>query len=212
MWEVKILKAAIDQKDGAAVRGTLPRVVETLHSVAEFLPDELPKIARMLALGGFHGEAQRLVDDLHHLNDSPSLPERERTAPWQFVRLRADLGDFSGAIEEASALGPIAVEREGAAGQGVRQLVAGPKAQALIGIAEDMAEKGDIGAALQAEAKLEAESGGVRWFCDAALAMIVTAQTRRGDRMGALSTMLRITPERWWMSLLSPLAVAPKAD
>jgi hypothetical protein len=86
--------------------------------------------------------------------------------------------------------------------------VAGPRADALSGIAVATADIGNIPDALRAAAELDAEPRNVLAACrDVALAAISTAQQRAGDLEASLATALEMTAPLERLRRLRALAV-----
>jgi len=197
----------------------------------------LSDLTRALAVAGYRDEALKAFAELQTVaGKSPSADQARQLATLAIV-LQADSGDVQGALVAANETGsmtekpndsrisalavmnmgglgrrPTTAEMEEAFRQAAEALplVAGPKAEALSSIATHMAAKGNISAALQAAAVLDAEpSNAITGAHDTALNAIADAQAKAGDFRGSFATILRIRQSTVRGPLLLKLAGSP---
>jgi tetratricopeptide (TPR) repeat protein len=197
----------------------------------------LSDLTRALAVAGDRDEALKTFAELQAVTGKVRSTEQTRQITLLAIVLRADAGDVLGALTAANEAGPmtekpsdariaaLAVMNMGSPGRrpttaemedALRRaaealpLVAGPKAEAVLSIAMHMAAKGNIAAASQAAAVLEAEpSSAITGPHDSALNAIADAQTKSGDLRGSFATVLRIRQSTVRGPLLLKLAASP---
>jgi hypothetical protein len=237
---VSIIKAEIRNKDAAAISNTLPETIAAikLSTRAGSTTQLLYDLTKALAVGGHREHANDVYQSLLEWSFGQSAKPAGRLLPQQLAVLQADMGDLAGALATADAAGPL-VTKPGAAdffvaavtefGLGneklteaealaavprlkaaVPPLVAGLKATTLGAIVEELAEQGNIRAALQVAAGLEAEPRDVlQSRRDAALTAIAMAQEKAGDWHGSFATTLQIGRPSFRWPLLLRLAAKP---
>ena len=194
-------------------------------------------LTKALAVGGFREQANNAYQSLLEWSFGQSAKPADRLLPQQLAVLKADMGDLAGALS-SDAAGPL-VTKPGAAdffvaavtefGLGneklteaealaavprlkaaIPPLVAGPKAAVLGAIVAELAEQGNIRAARQVAAGLEAEPRDVlQSRRDAALTAIAKAQEKAADWRGSFATTLQISRPGWRWPLLLRLAAKP---
>jgi tetratricopeptide (TPR) repeat protein len=197
----------------------------------------LSDLAKALALAGYRDEALKTFAEFQAVIGKTQFTNQARQSTLLATVLQADAGDVQGALAAADAAGPmiekpndariaaLAVMNMGGLGrrpttaemeEALRQaaealpLVAGPKAEALLSIATHMAAKGNVAAALQAAAVLEAESSSaITGAHDSALNAIADAQAKAGDLRSSFATVLRIRQSTVRWPLLLKLAGSP---
>jgi hypothetical protein len=231
-YYTQALEAEIKARDAAGIAHTLPAALSIFKEAAESgvrVIEDLVRVTRAFARAKYAEESQQCFDLLQVI----ALPQPmrfNRLASWEMAVLRADMGDVQGGLVAAEESGPLTTGPDAAqvmalmamnmAGvqnpteqqiaEGLKSAkaaltrMAGPKARALSAIATDMAARGDIEAAWQAEKGLEGEeSNEVAGLRDVALGAIAEAQTRTGDLRSAFATITRMTGSKsQWYSLL----------
>jgi hypothetical protein len=237
---ISIIKAEIRNKDAAAISGTLPAAIAAIKlsippgSTTQLLYD----LTKALAVGGFREQANNVYQSLLEWSLGQSDKPAGRLLPQQLAVLKADMGDLAGALATANDAGAL-VTKPGAADffvaavtefglrneklteaealaavsrlkAAIPPLVAGPKATALGAIVAELAEQGNIQAARQVAAGLEAEPRDVlQSRRDTALGAIAKAQEKAGDWRGSFATTLQISRPGWRWPLLLRLAAKP---
>jgi hypothetical protein len=238
---ITLVDSAIKHQDSAGLAWLLPETIKVINSVETNRNSQAVlrfQLARLLVVSGYSAEAQPLIETLLVSSNEAAVRENPVLAK-EVARLKACMGDVSGALQAADAVGPLVAEPGQAL---VRALttaqfnrtsrptdeeikvatertkamlpsqIAGPKAQALSAVAMALAERGDIPGALKAEAELEEEPRAVLAEPrDATLAAIADAQAKTGDLSGALLTTLKITQGNTlqWKGLLQLAAHPP---
>jgi hypothetical protein len=185
-------------------------------------------LTRRLAMAGYRADAQTACAELQTITPVPY----EKLSPYKSIILRVDMGDVVGAVDAANALGamtakpspmalmalttmmfdnaekPPTTEEVAKAMETAKKMmpaqVAGPRADSLIGIADELALMGNIPMALEIESSLEGETNeNIVAKRDMALAVIAKAQIKAGDLHEALATSLKISaPMKRWEPLL----------
>ncbi|HVB67865.1 MAG TPA: hypothetical protein VNE67_08425 [Acetobacteraceae bacterium] len=199
----------------------------------------LYELANTLTKAGFGKEARKPYERLVVLLDRSAPGSSTSDEKWKLALLQADMGDLPRALQIAHESGPLVqkptngmllfmagdvlghVEGPIDSQQLARAmrtaksllppLVAGPRAYAFGGIAQEMAAQGHVNAAIEAESGLEkGPSGVVDGPRDGALAAIAMAQTKKGNVRDALATVLRIaTPTDRLDAMIRLAAIAP---
>ncbi|MDE1150168.1 MAG: hypothetical protein PW843_26740 [Azospirillaceae bacterium] len=234
---VSITRSAIDRQDAPGVARMTAVAIDALKADMDG-PDgalgHLYALTRELVMAGYQTEAKTALAELQAV---PQTPTR-RLDPYKTIVLQADMGDVAGAVAAANAQGPMTAPPSPMAALAVTTMmfdnaktpptqdevakalataqkmmpaaVAGAHADTLVGIARDLALKGDTAQALEVESGLEGESNAnIVAKRNSLLADIAKAQIKAADLHDALATSLRITDQRTrWQPLLS-LAAFP---
>ncbi len=224
---VNIVQAEARQKDTEAMSKTLP--IALREAVNQPLPvggpintiELLTRITLFLAEGGFTNLAQepfRLLESTADNQEPSPPPALTRTQPSAHVRVaaaQAAMGDIRSALVTADAVGPMVVDPSMGAillshGLAVGTKMAGPKAEALHGIARELVLRGDLQEAQRIESQLEVEPrAALTGLRDSLLAQIAKAQADAGDLRASYSTTSRMTQAIVkWDSLLHVLALS----
>ncbi|TWB56594.1 hypothetical protein [Nitrospirillum viridazoti] len=192
-------------------------------------------LTRQLAKAGYKAETQTAYGELQAITPGPY----QKLTPYKSIMLRVDMGDVMGAVDAANALGtmtakpspmalmalttmmfdnaekPPTTEEVAKAMETARKMmpaqVAGPRADSLIGIANELALLGNVPMALEIESSLEGETNeNIVAKRDMTLVVIAKAQIKAGNLHDALTTSLRISaPARRWEPLLQLASFPP---
>jgi hypothetical protein len=235
---VQVVRAEIQNKDGAAMARTLPLAIAAIREPASTgrPANLLYELTRTVAAGGYPNEAKVPYQSLLDVLASRPAKQYDQVEPWQFAILKADLGDLAGALADADKLGdrppdpslmqvmmlnamqfagaktkPSDAEMLAGVKRSLEALrrVAGPKARALSGIAVGLAEQGTVDAALQVAARMDVDQEEPLQPRNHAFAAIAKAQEKAGDLRGSLSSIRQITKPEMQQDLLLKLAAHP---
>jgi hypothetical protein len=237
---VNAVRAAARKSDGAEVARLLPIAIQAFRMDSTpnrmIQLKALSDLTKALAVAGYRDETLKTFAELQAVMGKTPSTDQKRQVTLLATVLRADAGDVEGALTVANEAGPmiekpsdariaaLAVMNMGGGRrpttsemeEALRQaaealpLVAGPRAEALLSIAIHMAAKGNIAAASQAAAVLEAEpSDAITGAHASALNAIADAQAKSGDLRGSFATVLRIRQSTVRGPLLLKLAGSP---